>query len=414
MSWPGEQITSIKDERVVEARQLASAAGRLKLHKCLLEGAEVIEWALANHWKIERVFFTPKWAGQSLMDRLATLGIECIATSEGILKKITDTSYLIPVVGVSGDILQSNLDNRLGDFVCVLDDVRDHGNIGTIVRTARAFQVNDIVSTDKEFDLYYRKIIEASRGSVFDVRLRRFESALVAIAYLRDRGFQIVATSPHADTLQSLACLKQQPVALVIGNETRGVSDEVLHAADLIVQIPMSPRVESLNVGVATGISIYELKLKLVMAMLTQYIRGTIGRNINVAGKLVQLALDVRLRSVSLLNGTQAILLMVLECDERMTLEQVGKDTGTFGAELEQMLKPLLDEGFVRFDDPDRRNSLMLTDKGEQFIGQTWSVVEAAEAEVLAGFTQEERGRLTDYLQRILDNCQRIIDRESL
>ena len=56
----------------------------------------------------------------------------------------------------------------------------------------------------------------------------------------------------------------------------------------------------------------------------------------------------------------------------------------------------------------------MLTDKGEQFIGQTWSVVEAAEAEVLAGFTQEERGRLTDYLQRILDNCQRIIDRESL
>ncbi len=67
-----------------------------------------------------------------------------------------------------------------------------------------------------------------------------------------------------------------------MGNETDGISGTFLKHADVVVQIPMSTQVESLNVGVATGISVYELKLKLVLAMLTQYIRSTLGREMNV------------------------------------------------------------------------------------------------------------------------------------
>ncbi len=81
----------------------------------------------------------------------------------------------------------------------------------------------------------------------------------------------------------------------------------------------------------------YELKFKLVVAMLTRYIRTTLGREVNVAGKLIQWALDAGLREVCDLNSTQVILLMVLKCDVTMTLDQISKDTATFGEALQAL-----------------------------------------------------------------------------
>jgi tRNA G18 (ribose-2'-O)-methylase SpoU len=77
------------------------------------------------------------------------------------------------------------------------------------------------------------------------------------IEYLRKQGFQIITTSPYGSTIQSLVELDSRPIALVIGNETTGVSEELLKAADKSILIPMDSGVESLNVGVAAGISIY-------------------------------------------------------------------------------------------------------------------------------------------------------------
>jgi TrmH family RNA methyltransferase len=74
--------------------------------------------------------------------------------------------------------LKSDPAARLGDFVIVLEGVQDHGNVGTIVRTARGFGVRDVLVTRQDFDLFYKKTIKASRGKVFDVRLRRFDSGL--------------------------------------------------------------------------------------------------------------------------------------------------------------------------------------------------------------------------------------------
>ena len=87
-----------------------------------------------------------------------------------------------------------------------------------------------------------------------------------------------------------------KPIALVIGNETDGVSGELLENADKIIQIPMQSHVESLNVGVAAGISIYELKLKQVIGMIENKIRATLGREINVTSMFIQQVLDKKLK----------------------------------------------------------------------------------------------------------------------
>lgn len=142
--------------------------------------------------------------------------------------------------------------------------------------------------------------------------------------------------------------------------------------------------------------------------MLTQYIRSTLGREMNVTGKMIQMTLDHDLAAVTTLNSVQVILLMILKCDEIMTVEQVSKDTAMFGTELQAFLQPLLDQGYIRRCS-EQDSALCLTENGEQFLGQIWGVVERSEERILQAFTLEEKQQLTVFLKRIQANCQTII-----
>jgi TrmH family RNA methyltransferase len=130
-------------------------------------------------------------------------GIACYAVSEGILKKISDTSYLVPVIGIERLPAAPERPFPQTNFVLVLDRVQDHGNLGTSIRTASAFGIREQISTTPALDLYFKKVVSASRGKVFEVRLHAFASAHAAIAALKQRGYQIVATSPHARQIQA-------------------------------------------------------------------------------------------------------------------------------------------------------------------------------------------------------------------
>lgn len=404
------KISTIKDERIVEARELSSSSGRKKNHKILLEGEQIINWALTAGKEITHVFFCKtNNTDYIFLDSLTKCKIDCYEVSEGIIKKISNTKYVIPFLGVC-NLEQNSVDDKsFGDLTIVLNNVVDHGNIGTIIRTAKAFGITDVVSTNPNFDAYFKKTIEASRGKVFDIQFNAFSSDIETVEILKKRGYQVIATSPHAPTIQSSIKLKDKPIALVIGNESEGISECIEKHADSLIQIPMSGSVESLNVGVATGISIYELKIKLVLTMLTRYIRSTLGREVNVTGKLIQRTFDVQLKKVSPFSSTQVILLMVLKCDELMTLEQISKDTATYGDELSLILKPLIDDDYIQYSSPEQ-DKIQLTSDGERMIGELWNVVESSEERVLEGFTESEKKQLMLYLQKIQSNCTRILE----
>lgn len=401
------RITSIKHPLIIAARELTSARGRQSAQKCQVHGEEAIRWALASSAQLEAVLVEDGCKERTLLTELAAHDVPVFEVSSGIIKKVTNTRYVVPWVGIAnvGTQETQGIDTE-ADFVVVLDGVQDHGNIGTILRTAAGFGIRDIVATDRDLDLYFRKTVDASRGLVFDTRVQHFESSNSAIHYLKQHGFQIVATSSYGSRLQSIAALEPRPLALIVGNETHGVSPDVLDQADVIVQIPMHPAVESLNVGVATGISMYELKVRLIITMLTQYIRATVGREVNVAAQLIQQALDVTLAGVAPYNSRQVILMMVLKCDRVMTLAQAGKDTGTFGAELDELLAPLVTGGYVRYRDA---TTIELTPQGDTLLGQLWGVVEASEEQILAGFSETERRQLIDFMQRIQTNCTNLM-----
>jgi len=144
-----------------------------------------------------------------------------------------------------------------------------------------------------------------------------------------------------------------------------------------------------------------------VLAMLTDYIRKTLGREVNVTGKMIQMALDRRLREVTDLNSTQAILLMIMACDDVMPVEQVEKDTSTYGNELATLLEPLVSGGMIHVDN--QAGGYVLTEAGKQLIGQLWPVIEATEDDLLDGLSDAERDQFRAALKQVQANCMKII-----
>jgi RNA methyltransferase, TrmH family len=404
-----EKIDSIKDPRVVHARTLATAQGRAKAGEFLLEGLEQIEWGLEAHLLIQNIFVWEKYKEfDDLKARLASYHIPQFLASEGILKKITGTNYVIPIVAVAKQ--RDTKKTSISEMVIVLDNLVDHGNIGTIIRSAAAFGIKNIISTNQDADFFYKKIIDASRGKVFETHIQKLQGAQGTIRYLKEHGYQIVATSPHAKTVQSLAVLTDNPVALVLGNETEGCSQSFIDRADLVVQIPMSSAVESLNVAVAAGISMYEIKVKLVIAMLIQKIHKNLGRQFGVTHALIRQAFDHELNKVTQIGSVQLILLMILKCDQFMSFEQVSKDTGEPQWILEDFLKPLIDSGYVRNGVQNGKLGIVNTKAGEELLAKLWPIIDSTEEKILTDFSETERAQLVEYFTRIQENCTKIME----
>ena len=391
-----EILSSLKNEFIQEAKNLKSLKGRKINQKVLIEGQESILWGLKFGVFIEYII-TSLDDITEIIDKFENQ-VKTFKTTEGLMKKITDTRYLIPVVAVAYTEKKFQTD----DFIIILDDVKDYGNIGTIIRTANAFGIKNILSTRKDFDIYYKKTIEASRGTVFNTGFNCCDSPKNTLNYLRKNNYQIITTTPYGRELQSLINISQKPIALVIGNETNGASDTFIKNSDATIQIPMNPNVESLNVGVATGISVYELKLKQVIKMIDNRIKSTLGRELNVASMLIREALDRELKKISFLSSCQLVFMMVLKCDEKMTKDDIQKQFGILEHEFAHFLTPLIKHGLVENISND---NYCITLKGIEIMSKLWNVVENTESKILNCFSDEEKNVLFSMLNRIKKNC---------
>ncbi|HSZ40908.1 MAG TPA: TrmH family RNA methyltransferase [Trebonia sp.] len=406
-------VESIRDERIAVARSLATRAGRSAAGRCLVEGATLIGQVVAAGAAVEYVLCPEDAGDPGTLAGLAAAGVPAYPVRDGLLRKLTGTGKPADWLAVAELPAESTAADPYGDFAVVCEQVTDPGNLGTIVRTAGALGVRDIVLTDEVTDLFSRRVIGAARGTVLGSRVRRFPDPGSAIASLRERGFQIVATSPRGRHLQSMAPLSGRQVALIVGNETNGACEATLSAADLVVQIPMAGAVESLNVGVAAGIGIYELRMRMIMTMLASRIRGTLGRNMTAAAALGRQALDAHLRQVGDLDSDQAVVLMVLACDRSAPRERLRRDIGVGPEELPALLAPLRERGYVAdsavdTDSPDDADSVTITGEGERAIAALWTIQERVEDGLYAGFTQAERDQLQDLLRRVQDNALRL------
>ncbi len=250
-----ETINSIKDEKVKLARNLSSPQCRQESGYVVLYGEDSILWANMYHCKLEYILCTRPLSEQL---KLVADGAKCFLISDGISKKISGTAQVVPYIAVAS---LNNSPICCSESVVVLDDVKDHGNIGTIIRTAVAFGFNNIVLTNTSSDIYYKNIINASRGTALNVNYANIDANCL-IGYLRKSGHLILSSSPYGNSSLEGAAKSfiNKKIAVILGNETNGVSDLFIEHSDAVIRIDTNPNVESLNVGVASGIILSALR----------------------------------------------------------------------------------------------------------------------------------------------------------
>ncbi len=142
--------------------------------------------------------------------------------------------------------------------VLILDNIQDPGNMGTILRTADWFGFTEVFLSENCVEIYNPKVVASTMGSIFNLNIHTSINLKDLIKDLKKEKYKIVVTDLNGDNIK----FKKDKIALVIGSESKGVSRKINALADIHYKIKKSGKAESLNVGVATGIVMNDMKFK--------------------------------------------------------------------------------------------------------------------------------------------------------
>lgn len=256
-------ITSRESRQFKELAKLTQKKYRDREGVFIAEGPNVVGEALSSEGiEVLRVFAREgsgyeRFAGDvtvlaaDLFDRVSDT-----MTSQGILAVIRKPGHDVIKASSAGSIKASSACGIL-----VLDRLQDPGNIGTIIRTAEGAGISEIVVIKGTCDPYSPKVVRACAGSILRMPIAFCDSAEELIDIAKDAGYRLAVTDVENGVPYYDAGLSGQetPIALVIGNEGNGVSDTFRGAADILVNIPMHGKLESLNASVAAALLMYEM-----------------------------------------------------------------------------------------------------------------------------------------------------------
>lgn len=197
-------------------------------------------------------------AAAALLDPLAAAGAELLAVSPGVMRSLAEREAGEGLIATF-DLFEARLEHvaPAGDcLVVVLDRLQDPGNLGTLIRTADAVAAAAVILVEPCVDPFDPKVVRGSMGSLFCVPLVRSEDVAGLFSWLRGRGLRIVGADAQIG-LDWGEGLWPGGVALVLGNEARGLSADVSQQVEAWARLPIVGRAESLNVAVAGGILMY-------------------------------------------------------------------------------------------------------------------------------------------------------------
>ncbi len=235
-------IESVNNERVKYWAKLQDKKYQEQENKFIVEGEHLVEEA-QNAGKLLEVI--------SLEEQ--DYGVPNTVVSEAVMRKITSLTNIPRVVGVV-EMLESK---EINGNVLLLDRISNPGNMGTIIRSAVAFGIDTIVIGEGSVSIYNPKVVRATEGLMFHINIVE-DNLLETIDELKSEGYTVYTTDVDGgEPLENISF--SDKVAIIMGNEGAGVSDELRSLADHKLYIKMNSLCESLNVGVATSIILYEL-----------------------------------------------------------------------------------------------------------------------------------------------------------
>lgn len=237
-----QHLRSLGDKRTRDAEGLFIA-----------EGDKLVEEILSSHLRVRKVYTTRSDMSGAVIEQIDRRDMERISA----LKTATTTIAVVEQPRHKLNI--SNLDGRL---TLALDGVQNPGNLGTIIRLADWFGIEDILCTKECADCYNPKVVQATMGAILRVRVHYVDDFAAMLVSLRDKGTAIYGTLLDGQSIYTTE-LRQEGI-IVMGNEGRGLSDACRAVVSHKLLIPPYPATrstsESLNVAMATGIVLAEFR----------------------------------------------------------------------------------------------------------------------------------------------------------
>ena len=260
-----KEVTSLANPLVKDIKALALKKFRDSQNAFMAEGLKLIIDALALGWQIKTLVFAKAGRGNQAVEKVAARTVAAggmvLEVSEKVLSAITRRDNPQMVVGVFSQKYMTLKDVRPknGDVWVALDRVRDPGNLGTVLRTVDAVGAKGVILIGDTTDPFSLETVRATMGSVFAVPVAK----ATPDAFLSWRkGFPGLVVGTHLKGAVDYRSVdfSNRPVLLLMGNEQQGLPDDLAASCDRLLRIPQAGRADSLNLAVATGVMLFEIR----------------------------------------------------------------------------------------------------------------------------------------------------------
>lgn len=232
-------IESVNNERIKRYAKLQQKKYRDLEGLFIVEGDHLVEEAKKNNL---------------LVDTFSLDGSEGAQVSESVMRKLSSLSTAPNVLG----IVKKRESKEIAGNILILDGIQDPGNLGTIIRSAVAFNIDTIIASSDTVDVYNQKTIRSSEGTIFNINyiVADLEEILPSLNECDIYTTNVV----NGEDIRTIDVTKKY--AIIMGNEGAGVRKKIATLANKTLYIPISEKCESLNVAIATSIILYELSKK--------------------------------------------------------------------------------------------------------------------------------------------------------
>ena len=251
-----QAITSVQNQLVKKIDSLKQKKFRNELNLFLLEGYKGVTEAIKDGLDVDCVFVQ-----QGFGKELPAIDEEKIfEVTEAVMKKITSTESP-PEIAAS--VVQKKF--SLKDFkkaknplIIVLEGIKDAGNLGTIIRTACASEATGIVLLGNTVDIYNPKTVRATTANIWKIPIVQIETIAELKSEFKECNFLVTAVDEKMKNYVYYDVDYNKPTIIAFGSEADGVTQELLKSANSVINIPMSQKVESLNLSISVGVVLYE------------------------------------------------------------------------------------------------------------------------------------------------------------
>lgn len=260
-----KEVTSLANPIVKDIKSLAMKKFRDQRNAFMAEGLKLVIDALDLGWTIDILVFAKSAMGNPAVEKVAARTVASgglvLEVTEKVLAAITRRDNPQMVVGVFRQRWKPLVEVRpaAGDVWVALDRVRDPGNLGTVIRTADAVGAKGVILVGDTTDPFAVETVRATMGSVFAVPVAK-ASEQEFLAWRKGFSGLLVGTHLKGAVDYRSVPYAGKPVVLLMGNEQQGLPETLASACDRLVLIPQAGRADSLNLAVATGVMLFEIR----------------------------------------------------------------------------------------------------------------------------------------------------------